>query len=49
MATKTWVIKLEIELDENSHPRKFVPDAICECLDLNGGEDINEIEYVCLD
>lgn len=49
MATKTWVIKIEIELDENSHPRKFIPDAINESLDYGGGEDITNIEYVCLD
>ena len=47
MATKTWVIKLEIEIDEDSHPRKFIPDAINEC--LHEGEDIINYEFICLD
>ena len=47
MATKTWGVKLEIEIDEDSHPRKFIPDAIMEC--LNEGEDIIHHEFICLD
>ena len=49
MKTKTWVVKLEIEIDENSHPRKFVPDAIAECLNLEEGEDIIDYTFICLD
>ena len=49
MATKTWVIKIELEIKEDSNPRKFIPDTICEVLDLNRGEDIINIEYICLD
>ena len=45
--TKRWVVTLEIELDANSHPRKFVPDAIAEC--LNNGEDVVEYKFICLD
>jgi hypothetical protein len=47
--TKRWVVTLEIKLDANSHPRKFVPDAIAECLDFNNGEDIVEYKFICLD
>ena len=49
MKTKTWVVKLEIVIDEDSHPRKFIPDAINECLNLQEGEDIVDYEFVCLD
>jgi len=49
MATKTWVVKLEIEVDENSHPRKFIPDAINECLNLEEGEDIIDYQFICID
>ncbi|MEJ2259552.1 MAG: hypothetical protein P8X78_03420 [Nitrosopumilaceae archaeon] len=49
MTTKTWVVKLEIAIDENSHPRKFIPDAIAECLNLEEGEDIIDYNFVCLD
>ena len=49
MTTKTWVVKLEIEIDENSHPRKFVPGAIAECLNLEEGEDIIDYTFICLD
>ena len=49
MTTKTWVVKLEIAIDENSHPRKFIPEAIAECLNLEEGEDIIDYTFVCLD
>jgi hypothetical protein len=49
MKTKTWIVKLEIEIDENSHPRKFVFDAIAECLNLEEGEDIIDYTVICLD
>ncbi len=49
MSTKTWVVKLEIVIDEDSHPRKFIPDAINECLNHQEGEDIVDYDFVCLD
>jgi len=49
MNTKNWVIKIEIAIDENSHPRKFVPNAIAECLNFGDGEDIIDYEFICLD
>ena len=49
MNTKNWVIKIEIAIDENSHPRKFIPDAIADCLNLEEGEDIIDYDFVCLD
>ena len=49
MTTKTWVIRLEIEIDENSHPRKFIPEAINECLNLEEGEDLIDYSFICLD
>jgi len=49
MNTKNWVIKIEIAIDENSHPRKFIPDAIAECLNFEEGEDIIDYNFVCLD
>jgi hypothetical protein len=49
MTTKTWIVKLEIAIDENSHPRKFIPDAISERLNLEEGEDIIDYNFVCLD
>ena len=49
MNTKNWVIKIEIAIDENSHPRKFIPNAIAECLNFEEGEDIIDYDFVCLD
>ena len=49
MTTKTWVVKIEIAIDENSHPRKWVPDVISECLNFEKGEDIIDYTFVCLD
>ena len=49
MITKTWVIRLEIEIDENSHPRKFIPEAINECLNLEEGEDLIDYSFICID
>jgi hypothetical protein len=47
--TKTWVVTLEIVVDENSHPRKFIPEAVSECLNLEEGEDITHYTFICLD
>ena len=47
MTTKTWKVTLFLKLDEDSHPRKFVPDAIYEC--LNKDEDIIEYSFSCED
>ena len=49
MNTKNWVIKIEIAIDEDSHPRKFIPNAIAECLNFGDGEDIIDYEFICLD
>ena len=49
MNTKTWVIRLEIEIDENSHPRKFIPEAVNACLNLEEGEDLIDYSFICLD
>ena len=49
MTTKTWVIRLEIAIDENSHPRKFIPEAINECLNLEEGEDLIDYSFICID
>ena len=49
MTTKTWVIILEIEIDENRHPRKFIHEAINECLNLEEGEDLIDYSFICID
>ena len=49
MTTKTWIIRLEVEIDENSHPRKFIPEAILECLKQEEGEELIDHTYICLD
>lgn len=49
MTTKIWVIRLEIEIDENSHPRKFIPEAITGCLNLEEGEDLIDYTFICID
>ena len=49
MATKRWFMTLVVEIDEESHPRKLVPDAINECLDSAKGEDIIDYKFVCPD
>jgi hypothetical protein len=33
----------------HSHPRKFIPDAIAECLNLDAGEAIIDYKFICLD
>lgn len=43
MKTKTWKVTVTLKLDENSHPRKWVPDAIYDCLSLE--EDALEYSY----
>jgi hypothetical protein len=49
METKVWVVKLEIAIDASSHPRKFIPDMIAECLNFEQGEDILDYNFTCLD
>jgi hypothetical protein len=49
LETKTWVVKLEIMIDANSHPRKFIPETISEALNFEMGEDLTHYEFICLD
>ena len=49
MATKTWKVTLILEVKEGSHPRKWIPDAIQECLDYDNDEDCLEYHYEVMD
>lgn len=46
MSTKRWYVTLVLDIDEESHPRKFLADAINECLDLEKGEDIIDYKFI---
>ena len=49
MTTKTWIIKLEVAIDENSHPREFIAEALSEYLKQEEGEDLIDHTYICLE
>jgi len=43
MATNRWKVTLIVDIDEDSHPRKFFPDCVNES--LHNGEDLIDYEY----
>jgi len=45
MKTKTWEVKIILKLNEDSHPRKWIPDAVWESLHPEDGEDVLEYQY----
>lgn len=47
--TKRWVVRIELDVKEGSHPRKFIPDCLNEALDLASGEDVIDYTYICID
>jgi hypothetical protein len=49
VTTKRWVVTIELDLKEDSHPRKWIPDTIYDVLDYESGEDAIDYKYVCLD
>jgi hypothetical protein len=49
MDTKTWIIRLEITLKADSNPRKFISEAVMDCLNPEDGEDVADCQYICLD
>jgi hypothetical protein len=40
-----WKVEMIINLEEGSHPRKWIPDSINEGLDKNKGEDVLNWEW----
>lgn len=49
MKTKRWLVEIELVIDEESHPRKWVPDLFEGVLDLEEGEDVINYKYTCLE
>lgn len=45
MATQRWKVTLILDLDEDSHPRKFVPEAVSMGLRLHDAEDLVDYEF----
>ena len=43
MATNRWKVTLIFDIDDDSHPRKFVPDCVKDS--LHGDEDLIDYEY----
>ena len=43
MSNRRWKVTLVMDIAEDSHPRKFVPDAISSS--LKGNEDLFSYEY----
>ena len=43
MATNRWKVTLIVDIDEDSHPRKFFPD--CVNYSLCNGEDLIDCKY----
>ena len=41
---KSYRVTLDLVLEDEGHPRKWVADAIWECLDHTKGEDIASID-----
>lgn len=45
MSTTRWKVTLVLDLEEGSHPRKFVPEAISMGLRLHDAEDLIDYEF----
>ena len=43
MSTQRWKVTLIVDIDEDSHPRKFIPEAVS--MGLNGNEDLVDYEF----
>jgi len=43
MTTKRWKVTLVLELEDSSHPRKFILDALKES--LNHHKDVDILQY----
>jgi hypothetical protein len=43
MSTKRWKVTLILDIDEGSHPRKFIPEAVT--MGLNENEDLVDYEF----
>lgn len=43
MKTNRWKVTLVLDLEEGSHPRKFIPEAVA--MDLNDEEDLVDYEF----
>jgi hypothetical protein len=46
MSLTRWEVKMVITLGEGSHPRKWIPDAVCDGLKKEVGEDVTDWEWV---
>jgi hypothetical protein len=49
MKTKRWLVEIELVIDEESHPRKWVPDLFSDVLNFDDGENCIRYKYTCLD
>lgn len=43
MSTQRWKVTLIVDIDEESHPRKFIPEAVS--MGLNETEDLVDYEF----
>ena len=43
MATNRWKVTLVLDIEEGSHPRKFVPESVS--MGLNDTEDLVDYEF----
>jgi hypothetical protein len=43
MNNKRWKVTLLLDIEEGSHPRKFVPEAVS--MGLNEGEDLFDYKF----
>lgn len=43
MSTQRWKVTLILDIDEESHPRKFIPEAVN--IGLNDTEDLVDYEF----
>jgi hypothetical protein len=43
MSIQRWKVTLVLDIEEGSHPRKFIPEAVN--MGLNDGEDLVDYEF----
>jgi hypothetical protein len=43
MTTKRWKVTLVLDIEEGSHPRKFIPESVS--MGLEGDEDLVDYEF----
>ena len=43
MTTRRWKVTLVLDIEEGSHPRKFIPESVA--MGLEGDEDLVDYEF----